>query len=189
MSTLPEVEEPTVVPPVATTVTLSTTPLTQNRIKDSTHGGLHLIPTPPSCPPPAKAKEGSAKGKREAAGPIVTTSDEDEPPTPPESPRESRGLTLSPTFHDHDYENVSSPGGSSTTSEPAYVRQPGFEHHAHSFTISKPKSKKKKTNPAFISLKDNISKQPELTLHTRAKARKGGYNYHFKVRNLQAYIY
>lgn len=30
-----------------------------------------------------------------------------------------------------DYDSVASPGASSTSSEPSYVRQPGFDHHAH----------------------------------------------------------
>ena len=34
------------------------------------------------------------------------------------------------------YEVVNSPGASSTSSEPIYVRQPGFDHHAHEFTIT-----------------------------------------------------
>lgn len=33
-----------------------------------------------------------------------------------------------------DYENVASPGGSSTASGPVYVRTPGFEQHGHSVT-------------------------------------------------------
>ncbi|CAL4139232.1 unnamed protein product [Meganyctiphanes norvegica] len=34
---------------------------------------------------------------------------------------------------DFGYESVSSPGASSTSSEPAYIRKPGFDHHAHEF--------------------------------------------------------
>ncbi|XP_068201602.1 uncharacterized protein [Palaemon carinicauda] len=37
---------------------------------------------------------------------------------------------------DFGYESVSSPGASSTSSEPAYIRKPGFEHHAHEFRVS-----------------------------------------------------
>ena len=40
-------------------------------------------------------------------------------------------------FDDGDFlgDNVNSPGASSTSSEPIYVRQPGFDHHAHEFRI------------------------------------------------------
>ena len=156
MTSLPDVylEDQSGVPPAVATVTLSTTPLTREplNLESLIHG---LKPTPPRHPRPDREKEGSAKGKREAAGPIVTTSDEDEPPTPPESPRESREATLSPTFHDHDYENVSSPGGSSTASGPTYVRPPGFTFHAHS--VAKPKVKKKKTTAALIALQDGVT--------------------------------
>ena len=58
---------------------------------------------------------------------------------------------------DHDYENVSSPGSSSTASEPSYVRQPGFTHHAHEVLVTRPKIKKKKTqvpNDTLYSLKE-----------------------------------
>ncbi|XP_045109710.1 uncharacterized protein LOC123503773 [Portunus trituberculatus] len=41
---------------------------------------------------------------------------------------------------DFGYESVSSPGASSTSSEPAYIRKPGFEHHAHEFRATPPKS-------------------------------------------------
>lgn len=43
--------------------------------------------------------------------------------------------------HDHDYENVASPSGSSTASGPVYIRPPGFRHHAQEIK----KVKKKKT--------------------------------------------
>ena len=42
--------------------------------------------------------------------------------------------------HDHDYENVASPSGSSTASGPIYVRPPGFEHHAQEIRRKKKKS-------------------------------------------------
>lgn len=42
--------------------------------------------------------------------------------------------------HDHDYENVASPGGSSTASGPVYVRPPGFQHHAQEIRRKKKKS-------------------------------------------------
>ncbi|XP_071548351.1 uncharacterized protein [Panulirus ornatus] len=39
---------------------------------------------------------------------------------------------------DFGYESVSSPGASSTSSEPGYIRKPGFEHHAHEFRATPP---------------------------------------------------
>ena len=95
------------------------------------------------------------QGKRGASGPIVTTSDEEEQGS--DSPRRSRDSTFSPTLLDHDYENVSSPGNSSTASGPTYVRQPGFTHHAHEVTVSKPRIKKKKC--ALIAVKDGIRRR------------------------------
>lgn len=41
--------------------------------------------------------------------------------------------------HDHDYENVASPSGSSTASGPVYVRPPGFQHHAQEIRRKKKK--------------------------------------------------
>lgn len=41
--------------------------------------------------------------------------------------------------HDHDYENVTSPSGSSTASGPVYVRPPGFQHHAQEIRKKKKK--------------------------------------------------
>ena len=78
--------------------------------------------------------DASIHGKREAGGPLVTTSDEE---TPPQSPRQS---SLSPIDHDHDYGNISSPA--SCTSDQELVRPPGFLQRA--YTVSKPKVKKKK---------------------------------------------
>ncbi|KAJ8320630.1 hypothetical protein KUTeg_002217 [Tegillarca granosa] len=105
--------------------------------------------------------------KRVAPGPLVTTSDEEEsdslPPTPRSSVTRSPSVT-SPTCteeqqhaheayeHDHDYENVASPGGSSTSSGPVYVRQPGFKQHAHEVK----KLKKKKT---LIDVEDGLRRR------------------------------
>ncbi|XP_018008841.1 uncharacterized protein LOC108666470 [Hyalella azteca] len=36
-----------------------------------------------------------------------------------------------------DYDAVASPSASSTSSEPSYVRQPGFEHHAHEVPVGR----------------------------------------------------
>lgn len=78
------------------------------------------------------------KGKRGPSAPLASTSDEDEPGEVGQSPSP---VSSSHTEHDyalpdHDYENVSSPGNSSTASGPTYVRQPGFTHHAHEVTAS-----------------------------------------------------
>lgn len=117
------------VPAATSTINVRTSPQTITVSQVSPTGSASSV---------GSNKEGSAKGKREAPGPIVTTSDEEEI-SPPSSPRKSQ--TISPTCHDHDYENIGSPGGSSTASGPTYIRQPGFSHHAHSVV----KSKKKKT--------------------------------------------
>ena len=109
------------------------------------------------------------KGKRGPTGPIATTSDEDEPgpgqedPAPPHTEHDY-------ALPDHDYENVSSPGNSSTASGPTYVRQPGFTHHAHEVTVSpvsRPKIKKKKT--ALLSVKDGLRKRDPTPPKTRPK--------------------
>lgn len=47
--------------------------------------------------------------------------------------------------HDHDYENVASPSGSSTASGPVYVRPPGFQHHAQEIRQEARRKKKKPT--------------------------------------------
>ena len=81
----------------------------------------------------------------------------------------------SPTNHvehdyalpDHDYENVSSPGNSSTASGPTYVRQPGFTQHAHEVTVSRPKIKKKKT--ALIAMKEGLRKREPTPPKTKPK--------------------
>ncbi|CAH1775412.1 unnamed protein product [Owenia fusiformis] len=66
----------------------------------------------------------------------------------PESPISPISPNLS-ALADHDYENVASPG-SSTSSGPIYVRPAGFKYHGQE--IKQSKSKKKKT----ISLKDGL---------------------------------
>ena len=79
--------------------------------------------------------------KRGAPGPLVTSSDEDEslPPSPRSSVNSSSSVQHA-YEHDHDYENVASPSGSSTASGPVYIRPPGFRHHAQE--IKKVKKKK-----------------------------------------------
>ena len=88
--------------------------------------------------------------KRGPSGPLQPpSSDEDEPVVKegeagaePEADSGRESSTFSPTLLDHDYENVSSPGSSSTASGPTYIRQPGFTQHAHE-VVAKPKIKKK----------------------------------------------
>ena len=88
---------------------------------------------------------------------------------------ESRDSALSPTspLLDHDYENVSSPGGSSTASGPTYVRQPGFTQHAHE-VVARPRIKKKKST--CISIKEGIRRREPTP--PKAKPKRGGYYRH-----------
>ncbi|XP_069121061.1 uncharacterized protein [Argopecten irradians] len=120
-----------------------------------------------SLTPRAPHLNGAAK--RGASGPIVTTSDEesDGSTSPrsncsnnlsyqqqkhqsssqqhqhhqPSQQSQSQQRACEAYEHDHDYENVASPSGSSTASGPVYVRPPGFKHHAQEIK----KTKKKKT--------------------------------------------
>ena len=79
-----------------------------------------------------------------------------------------------------DCEGVASPGASSTSSEPTYVRQPGFEHHAHEVSEStrgaygnKKVVKKKKSSPGEDAETDiPINPIPSIS-STRPKIRKG----------------
>ena len=121
------------------------------------------------------------KGKRRPSGPMITSSDEeDDPvtgPSPSPSSVSSNGVEVvhSPTNHvehdyalpDHDYENVSSPGNSSTASGPTYVRQPGFTQHAHEVTVSRPRTKKKKTT--LIAMKEGLRKREPTPPKTKPK--------------------
>lgn len=95
------------------------------------------------------------QGKRGASGPIASASDEEE--QDPQSPvsTNTEPPAISPTLLDHDYENVSSPGNSSTASGPTYARQPGFTIHAHEITVSKVKKKKS----AIISVKEGVRRR------------------------------
>ncbi|KAK3594980.1 hypothetical protein CHS0354_019908 [Potamilus streckersoni] len=87
---------------------------------------------------------------------------------------ESRGRPLSPTLqqklaydayeHDHDYENVASPSGSSTASGPIYVRPPGFQHHAQE--IKKDKVKKKKS---LLEFREGLKKRAPTPPKIRAR--------------------
>ncbi|CAC5385493.1 unnamed protein product [Mytilus coruscus] len=99
----------------------------------------------------------SQGSKRVAAGPIVTTSDEESDSLPP-SPRSndtSLNQNREACEHDHDYENVASPSGSSTASGPTYERPPGFKFHAHEIK----KTKKKKTSVYFGDFKGGLKKR------------------------------
>ncbi len=132
-------------------------------------------------------------GKRGASAPLNNSSDEDEPQESPEdvcpspsprpsedSPHQEHDYSLpGPVDTDHDYENVSSPGNSSTASGPTYVRQPGFTQHAHE-VVSRPKVKKKKANPLF---KDGTRRR-EPAPPAKTKPKRGKlYLYKDKVSN------
>lgn len=94
--------------------------------------------------------------KRVAAGPLVTTSDEEESSDSlPPSPRSNVSQNREACEHDHDYENVASPSGSSTASGPVYERPPGFKFHAHEIK----KTKKKKTAVSFVEFKTGLKKR------------------------------
>ena len=118
---------------------------------------------------------GAGKGKRGPTGPIVTTSDEDESPDSPlnspraPAPKTPEDRAFSPPMLDHDYDNVSSPGNSSTASGPTYVRPPGFTHHAQEITVSKPRIKKKKT--ALLGMKDGLRRRDPTP--PKSKPRRG----------------
>ncbi|KAK4319801.1 hypothetical protein Pmani_009288 [Petrolisthes manimaculis] len=95
-------------------------------------GGAVTVASPP--PPPAAAM--SAKRKPRTPTP---------PPPKEEADDESEDLFAGRRVsvsefdgQDFGYESVSSPGSSSTSSEPAYIRKPGFEHHAHEFRATPP---------------------------------------------------
>ena len=108
--------------------------------------------------------------KRGAPGPLVTTSDEETDSLPP-SPRSN--VTSSSSVHqesyalDHDYENVASPGGSSTASGPVYIRPPGFKHHAQEI-----KKVKKKKTAAFLDTRNGLKKRAPTP--PKMRQRKGG---------------
>ena len=102
----------------------------------------------------------SQGSKRVAAGPLVTTSDEEESsdvslPPSPRSNVTSLNQNREACEHDHDYENVASPSGSSTASGPVYERPPGFRFHAHEIK----KTKKKKTAVSFMDFKSGLKKR------------------------------
>ncbi|KAK3105020.1 hypothetical protein FSP39_015310 [Pinctada imbricata] len=96
--------------------------------------------------------------KRGAPGPLVTTSDEEETDSLPPSPRSSVASSSSVHQHsvelDHDYENVASPGGSSTASGPVYIRPPGFKHHAQEI-----KKVKKKKTASFLDANNGLKRR------------------------------
>lgn len=120
---------------------------------------ITLAPRPPQL---------NGAAKRGASEPIVTTSDEEsdgcssprsncsntltyqQPKHQSSSQHQHNSHQVQPSQsqqrayeayeHDHDYENVASPG-SSTASGPVYVRPPGFSHHAQEIK----KTKKKRT--------------------------------------------
>ena len=94
------------------------------------------------------------------------------------SDREHSDLNVSwSPVSDHDYENVSSPGNSSTASGPIYTRQPGFAQHAHE--VSRPKTKKKKTVVPLWQTEGAITNEP--TPPTRSKPKRGMYCIHWML--------
>ena len=80
----------------------------------------------------------SGKGKRKPNFPTSIEEDEDED--------YDASKTSSSSCKDDDddcrtvdYDSVSSPGGSSTASEPQYIRPAGFEHHAQEIRFNRDK--------------------------------------------------
>ena len=71
--------------------------------------------------------------------------------------------------HDHDYENVASPSGSSTASGPIYVRPPGFQHHAHE--IRQEARRKKKKPIGLLDRREGIKSRAPTP--PKVKARRG----------------
>lgn len=69
--------------------------------------------------------------------------------------------------HDHDYENVASPSGSSTASGPVYVRPPGFQHHAHEFRQETRRKKKKPTG--LLNRREGIKSRAPTPPKVRAR--------------------
>lgn len=79
-----------------------------------------------------------------------------------------------------DYENIASPGGSSTASGPVYVRAPGFEHHGQSLLAAPhpspaKKSAENKAKPArkgsVISVTDLSALNEGRSVSTRVRAK------------------
>ena len=143
------VEQPTV-PTPALNITLSTSFVRKDPNQNETIlPNMNIKPRPPSHPRPERA--GSAGSKREAPGPIVTTSDEEDPASPPSSPRSHRESSPS--------KSCSSYGTSSDESQDF-----GHSNHAYrfqnvtNFSIRKPKVKKKKTQPVLINIHSTPTK-------------------------------
>ena len=67
--------------------------------------------------------------------------------------------------HDHDYENVASPSGSSTASGPVYVRPPGFQHHAQEIR------RKKKKPTGLLDRREGLKSRAPTP--PKVKARRG----------------
>lgn len=70
---------------------------------------------------------------------------------------------------DHDFEEALSPATSSTASGPIYERQAGFEFHAHSIQVDKPKKKNKGVK--LVSLGKDGGKKKEI--YVKGKVKKG----------------
>lgn len=70
---------------------------------------------------------------------------------------------------DHDFEEALSPATSSTASGPIYERPAGFEFHAHSIQVDKPKKKNKGVK--IVSLGKDSGKKKEI--YAKGKVKKG----------------
>ena len=128
------------------------------------------------------------KGKRVSSSPLASSSDEEGSPNTDtekdilENDSDSRVHDKAvlatdahapvplPTLPDHDYETAPSPGdsSSSTTSEPSYVRQPGFTLHAHR-VVCYPKAKKKRIFIATVKGQKHREPVPPKSRPRRGK--------------------
>ena len=143
------VEQPTV-PTPALNITLSTSFVRKDPNQNETIlPNMNIKPRPPSHPRPERA--GSAGSKREAQGPIVTTSDEEETLSPPSSPRSHRGTSPS--------KSCSSYGTSSDESLDFGHNNNAYRfQNIANFSVQKPKVKKKKTQPILIHIHSTPTK-------------------------------
>lgn len=77
--------------------------------------------------------------------------------------------------HDHDYENVASPSGSSTASGPVYERPPGFTHHAQEIR------RKKKKSTGLLERREGLKSRAPTP--PKVKPRRGNFKgYDFYIR-------
>ncbi|XP_013416853.1 uncharacterized protein LOC106178273 [Lingula anatina] len=113
-------------------------------------------------------------GKRGPSGPLANSSDEEDAgdavniSVSSTSTTTSSPSTPSPNASS-DYENVASPGGSSTASGPIYVRPPGFAHHGQEILktpASKPSWRKKR---AILAMKEGLKKREPTPPRPKSK--------------------